>query len=265
LRPESGWEALHVEDVCGRLACPHSILSVRLRQGRNGLQAEARRARYGALTTWAADGHLPLLATAHHQDDQAETVLMRLARGAGTAGLAGIRPVRREGAVCVVRPLLGWSKAELVHLVALSGIEPVDDPSNRDTRFDRTSARRLLAANPMLDSARLARSATAAREAEEALEWATDQLLEDRLTTQGGEWRFDPTGLPPALKRRLLLRVLAQVREAHDLPAPASSGPEQDRFLGELESGATATLAEVMARGGAIWRFRLAPPRRGAA
>jgi tRNA(Ile)-lysidine synthase len=265
LRRESGWEALHVEDICNRLACPHSILSVQVPQGRSGPQAEARSVRYGALVAWATDAHIPLLATGHHQDDQAETLLMRLARGSGVAGLGGIRPVRREAALSVVRPLLGWSKAELVHLVASSGIEAVDDPSNRDTKFDRTAARTLLAANPMLDPARLARSATAAREAEDALEWATDQLLEDRLTTQGGEWRFDPSGLPAALKRRLLVRVLSQVREAHGLATPTSSGPEQDRLLGALESGATATLAEVMARGGPVWRFRLAPPRRGAA
>jgi tRNA(Ile)-lysidine synthase len=265
LRPESGWEALHVEDICARVSCPHSILSVRVPEGRSGLQAQARRARYGALTGWAGDADIPLLATAHHQDDQAETILMRLARGSGIAGLSGIRPVRREATVSVVRPLLGWTKAELVHLVALSGIEPVDDPSNRDGRFDRTAARGMLAANPMLDPGRLARSASAAREAEEALEWATVQLLEGRLTTQGGEWRFDPDGLPPALQRRLLVRILAQVREAHGLPDITSSGPEQDRLLGELESGATATLAGVMARGGAVWRFRLAPPRRGTA
>ena len=65
LRPESGWEALHVEDICGRLACPHSILSVRVPQGRGGPQADARSARYGALIAWAQDAHIPLLATAH--------------------------------------------------------------------------------------------------------------------------------------------------------------------------------------------------------
>ncbi|HEX8442219.1 MAG TPA: tRNA lysidine(34) synthetase TilS [Allosphingosinicella sp.] len=265
LRVESGWEALHVEDICGRLGCPHSILSVQVEEGRAGLQAEARSVRYRALLAWARAGHIPLLATGHHQDDQAETLLMRLVRGAGVAGLAGIRPVRREAAVSIVRPLLGWSKAELVHLVALCGIEPMDDPTNRDTRFDRTAARSMLLANPLLDPARLARTAVAAREADDALQWAAEQLLEDRLTTQGGEWRLDPSGLPAAIKRRLLVRVLAQIREAHGLPESTSSGPEQDRLLDNLESGATATLAEVLARGGPIWRFRLAPPRRGAA
>lgn len=262
MRAESGWEALHVEDICNRLGCPHTILTAEVPNGPTGVQAEARTVRYDALCAWAEKERVSLLATAHHQDDQAETLLMRLARGSGVAGLAGIRPLRREGATAIVRPLLGWSKAELVHIVSAAGIEPVDDPSNRDARFDRTAVRRLLAANPLLEPARLARTAAAAREADEALGWAADQLLEDRLTAQGGEWRLDPSGLPPALKRRLLGRVLTEVRAAHGLPARTGSGPDQDRLLSALERGSTATLADVVVRGGAIWRFRLAPPRR---
>ena len=262
LRLDSGWEALHVEDLCNRLNCPHTILSTHVADGPAGLQAEARVARYAALAAWAEADRCPFVATAHHQDDQAETLIMRLARGSGVGGLAGIRPVRHDGNMQVIRPLLGWSKALLVHIVAATGIEPVDDPSNRDGRFDRTTARRLLTDSPLLDPARLARTAAAAREADEALDWAAEQLIEDRLTSQGGEWRFDPTGLPSELKRRLMLRVLAEVRAAHGLPAPPPSGPDQDRLLATLEAGATATLAEVLARGGAVWRFRLAPPRR---
>lgn len=265
LRPESSWEALHVEDICARLGCPHSILAAQVPDGPGGLQSEARAARYSVLTSWAEAGGHAILATAHHQDDQAETLVMRLARGAGVGGLAGIRPLRRNEAVTIVRPLLGWRKAELVHIVAATGIEPVQDPSNRDERFDRTAVRRWLAESSLLDPARLARTAAAAREADEALDWAAEQLLEDRLTTQGGEWRLDPSSLPAAFRRRLLLRVLIEVRAAHGLGAPASSGPDHDRLLSSLEGGATATLAEVLARGGPVWRFRLAPPRRGTA
>ncbi len=265
LRPESGWEALHVEDICKRLDCPHDILSVSVRRGGAGLQAEARQARYDALAAWAEAGHIPVLATGHHADDQAETLLLRLRRGAGVGGLAAIRPVRREAALAIVRPLLDWTKGELVHIVGSAGIEAVDDPSNGAARFDRTLVRGLLAATPELGAKRLARSAAACREADEALDWTADQLIEDRLTAQGGEWRLDPTGLPAELKRRLLVRTLGEVRTAHGLPAPPSRGPDQDRILQTLEGGESATLAGVLARGGAIWRFRLAPPRRGVA
>jgi tRNA(Ile)-lysidine synthase len=264
LRPESGWEALHVEDICGRLGCPHRILEVEVPPRGGGMQADARKVRYQALEAWAEAEHIAALATAHHADDQAETLLMRLARGAGVGGLAGIRPVRREDRLTLIRPLLGWTKAELVHLVAATGIEPVVDPSNEDERFDRTAVRTLLATTRLFEAKRLARAASACREAEEALDWAADQLLEDRLTNQGAEWRLDPAGLPPELKRRLLLRVLAEVRAAHGLNATEARGPDQDRLLAALESGTTATLAEVLARGGPVWHFRLAPPRRQA-
>lgn len=266
LRAESGWEALHVEDICNRLAVPHDILTVTVpARRRAGLQGEAREARYLALRNWAEARHVPVLATGHHLDDQAETVLMRLARGAGVGGLGGVRPLRWEDGLAIVRPLLGWSKSALVHLVASSGIEAVEDPTNNDHRFDRTGARRLLRDRPELDPARLARSAAACREADEALDWATDQLIEDRLTTQGGEWRLDPSGLPAELRRRLLLRTVEEVRTAHGLPASPARGPDQDRLLRTLDGGESATLAGVLARGGAVWRFRLAPPRRGAA
>jgi tRNA(Ile)-lysidine synthase len=265
LRPESGWEALHVEDICARLGCPHDILNVDVTAGGAGLQGDARRARYRALAGWAEKRHIAVLATGHHQDDQAETVLMRLARGAGVGGLGGIRPLRHEDGLAIVRPLLGWSKAELVHLVGACGIEAVEDPSNADARFDRTLARRLLRDAPLLEAKRLARSAAAAREADEALNWAAEQLIEDRLTTNGGEWRLDPSGLPAELKRRLLVRTLEEVRSAHGMASPPSRGPDQDRMLDALELGESATLAGVLARGGPVWLFRLAPPRRGAA
>jgi tRNA(Ile)-lysidine synthase len=260
LRKESTLEALHVEDICARLGCPHSILEVTVADSPAGLQAEARRARYAALSAWAGRRGIGLLATAHHADDQAETLLMRLRRGSGVAGLAGIRPVRPEGALLLIRPLLGWTKAELVHIVASAGIEAVEDPSNHDLRFDRAAMRRFLRDHPQFEPHRLARTAAAAGEANDALDWAADQLAEDRITAQGGEWRVDPAALPRELKRRLLLRAIAAVREAHCLPE--WTGEDVEGLLLALEAGETATRADLLARGGPVWHLRLAPPRR---
>jgi tRNA(Ile)-lysidine synthase len=262
LRRESVVEALHVEDICERVGCAHTILSVSVPSRTAGLQAEARKARYAALANWADAQGIGHLATAHHLDDQAETLLMRLQRGSGVAGLSAIRPIRRQGGLLILRPLLAWTKAELVHLVARAGIEPVDDPSNHDLRFDRTAIRRFLGDNPQFSAQRLARTAAAAREADEALDWAADQLAEDRITFAGGEWRIEPAELPRELKRRLLIRAIVLLREAHAIEPPWSGSEDVEGLLAALESGGAATLAGVMARGGPCWHLRLAPPRR---
>lgn len=257
LRRESTGEALHVEDICARLGCPHTILAVTVPDGPAGLQGEARRARYDTMCSWVARQGMKRLITAHHADDQAETMLMRLQRGSGVAGLSGIRPIRHAGDVTILRPLLGWTKAELVHIVGGTGIEPVDDPSNRDPRFDRVSMRRFLADNPQFKPDRLARSAAACAEADFALEWMAEALMEERCKFDGGAWTIDPTGLPREMTRRLILRALASLTGGAPVP-----GPEAERLLATLESGGTATLAGILASGGARWLFRLAPPRR---
>jgi tRNA(Ile)-lysidine synthase len=262
LRPESAIEALHVEDICERIDCSHTILNVIVEEGAAGLQAEARRARYAALAAWAAQRNIAQVATAHHADDQAETVLMRLQRGSGVAGLSGIRPVRTEGTVRILRPLLGWTKAELVHLVSRAGVEAVEDPSNHDLRFDRAAMRRFLGQNPQFQPERLARTAAAMREAEEALAWAAEQLAEDRVTSAGGEWRIETANLPLDMKRRLLSRTIAEIRLEAGLEPASSRGEEVEGLLATLEGGGTGTLAGIMARGGACWLLRLAPPRR---
>lgn len=262
LRPESGIEALHVEDICARIDCPHTIIDVTVPDGPAGLQAEARDIRYTALAAWASSRTIKSVATAHHADDQAETVLMRLQRGSGVAGLGGIRPVLARGPLLLLRPLLGWSKADLVRIVSGAGIEAIDDPSNRDSRFDRSAMRSFLSENPQFQPHRLARTAAAMRDAEEALAWTAGQLTEDRVTSAGGEWRIDVAGLPRELKRRLLALTIAQVRLDADLDPALTGGENVDGMLAALEQGEASTLAGVMARGGACWHVRLAPPRR---
>jgi tRNA(Ile)-lysidine synthase len=258
LRPEGLIEALHVEDLCERLACPHRILSLEHPPGPANLQAEARRLRYAALARWAEARGLDAVATAHHADDQAETLLMRLGRGSGVGGLAGIRAVQTVDGLKLLRPLLGWTKAELVHIVADAGIEPVDDPTNRDVRFDRVQHRALLAASPQLDPQRLARSAAACADADAALDWMTERYASERLVLAGGEWRLDPAGLPREIRLRLLRRALLAAQGASEHDGLRSLEP----LLATLEAGQVGTLAGIRAAGGPIWRFTLAPPRR---
>jgi tRNA(Ile)-lysidine synthase len=264
LRPESAGEAAHVARICAAIGCPHDVLAADVLRGGDGLQGEARRARYAALREWARAHGIGLLLTAHHADDQAETIMLRLRRGSGLAGLAGIRAVRPEGeGLTLVRPLLGWRRGELAVLVAEAGVEAVDDPSNADPRFDRAAMRRFLADAPGLAPSRLARSASALGEAEEALAWTADRLAEERCTAGEGAWTIDPAGLPRELRRRLLARTVAAIRARHGLTGGRSEDVEG--LLAALEQGATATLAGVMARGGTLWRLEVAPPRKSGA
>jgi tRNA(Ile)-lysidine synthase len=264
LRPESTLEALHVEDICARIGCPHSILEVAVPDGPGGLQAEARAVRYSALGRWVEAEGLSHVATAHHADDQAETVLMRLQRGSGLSGLQGIRPLRREGSMLVVRPLLGWTKAELVHIVSEAAVAFVEDPSNGDRRFDRAEMRRFLSGNPQFQPHRIARSASALGEADAAIAWAADRLWEERCTRREDELLIDASGLPRELGRRLLSRAIGELRRRHGLEPPWTGAEDVEGLLSALEAGDTATRAGILATGGSVWRLRLAPPRRQA-
>jgi len=247
LRPEAAAEAGFVARICSGLGVPHAILAAAMTETAN-VQAAARARRYALLGRWAGEIGALCLVTAHHLDDQAETLVMRLLRGAGLTGLAAIRAVNPP----VVRPLLGWRRAELAAIVAAAGIRPVADPSNADERFDRVRVRKRLAEADWLDPVPLARSAAALAEAEEALDWAAERLWAERA--EGGA--LDPAGLPAELKRRLVLRMIAALGGA--VPRGADLG----RLLAALERGETATLSGIKCVGGRLWRFAPAPPRR---
>lgn len=249
LRPEARAEAAAVAAICAERAVPHEILAV---QVRGNIQSAAREARYHALAKWCATHGLSWLATAHHADDQAETLLMRLNRGSGLAGLAGVRR-RRDLApgLTLIRPLLEWRKAELEEIVIAAGLVPVQDPSNTDPAFDRTGIRRLLSQHSALDPARIAHSAGHLADAEEALAWAADKAFAERWDATG----LDPEGLPPELVRRLVLRIFAQAGQT-------PRGPELARLIASLRQGRTATLAGLKAEPGRYWTFTASKPHR---
>lgn len=256
LRPESRAEAEFVAGICKRIDVTHAILPVDVGPGAS-LQAQARAARYRALGDWAIERDLAAVATAHHADDQAETLLMRLARGAGLGGLVGVRQARPlEAGIPVVRPLLGWRRAELAAIVAAAGITPIDDPANRDPRHDRSRFRFMLAEADWADAERLAASAKWLADADEALDWALQTLVEKRIRPAGAGLTVDAEGVPRELQRRLLLAAFER------MGAHRPRGPELDRARKALKAGKPATLAGLKLEPGPPWKLSAAPARR---
>ncbi len=256
LRPEARAEADMVAALCARLDIPHQVLPVTVDSG--NLQAEARAARYAALAGWMADNGHAALATAHHADDQAETLLARLNRGSGVAGLAG---VRARGAVPgtrlpLLRPLLGWRRAELGALVTAAGIAAAQDPSNLDERFDRVRLRQALARTDWIDVPALAQSAAHLADADAALDWAAQREWTERVERA-------PLGLVyrPQAPRAIALRVLARI--VAELDGAPPRGSQVARLFDTLLARQPMSIGNLVARampGG--WEFTKAPKRR---
>jgi tRNA(Ile)-lysidine synthase len=262
LRPGSREEAEMVADLCARLGVPHAILTaVWDDKPATAVQERAREARYCLLAQWATERELDAMATAHHLDDQAETLLMRLARGSGARGLAGMRPlaVVPGSDVPLLRPLLGWRQAELEQICATAGLDPARDPSNDDEQFERIRIRRALAEANWLDPLALASSAANLGEAEAALEWATEQEWVRAVTNGPAEILYRPTDVPSEIQRRIVSRAVSQLAtEGHGADI---RGRELDRLLSVLVSGGKSTLRGVLCSGGKTWHFVPAPNR----
>jgi len=262
LRPEAADEAALVASVCAGLGVPHETLAPAVPIAGSSIQKQAREARYAALEQWAeAAGVYPLL-TAHHADDQAETLLMRLNRASGPAGLSGIRPYRFLGSRLLIRPLLDWRRERLRMVVGQAGLPWIEDPSNADPRHDRTRYRTLLAEQDLLDPAALASAAAHIRESEAALDELARGYWAERWNDRDSD--LDAADLPRELQRRLVRRALASVRDFNQIVLPPFSPASNiEALLDALETAQRATQAGVMVtpRNGR-WRFAPAPPRR---
>lgn len=253
LRPESRNEADYVREICRNVGVPHILLTPDEAISGN-IQSSARSARYALLERAADEQHCTHIATAHHADDQLETLLMRVARGSGVDGLSAIRTTNGR----VIRPLLDFSKAELVDICAQSGIKPVEDPSNANDDYDRVSIRQWLASTDHpFRTDRATRTARALAEASDALFWMADMLAAQRIRHENGMVICDARDIPDELKRRLLLRSLAIIDS--DL---APRGETIDRILADLARGGTATIGNIKCLGGEYWQFLRAPARR---
>ena len=268
LRPEAAEEAAMVARLCAGLAIPHEIVSVAVEPG--NLQDRARDARYAALCRSFGLRGVDTFATGHHADDQAETLLMRLNRGSGLSGLAGIRARRTIvaddplGEYTVVRPLLDWRRAELAAIVSAAGIEPARDPSNEDDRFDRVQVRRALAELSWLDPLAVSRSAEHLQEAERAVEDAVAYVAASAIS-------WDENVAYYRWGHAQLIEIEAVRSLMCELGAEVSRS-QVAQMVQQLRTEGHATLGGVMARRAMhqqdpltqvdSWRFEREPPRR---
>lgn len=208
---------------------------------------------------WIRERGLAALATAHHADDQAETLIMRLNRGSGVRGLAGMRTVSKvpgSPELPLIRPLLHWRRAELAEVVALSGFAAADDPSNRNEIFERVRVRKALGQADWLDAIALAQAADRLADADESLEWAADREWADAVVVTDRLITYRPDA-PRAIRLRVLERVIALIGQSEP------RGSELSRWLNSVESGRTATLAGVKGASKAgIWHFSPVPSHR---
>jgi tRNA(Ile)-lysidine synthase len=248
LRPESAREALAAKRFAHKLGVTHRTLRWIGTKPKTGIQQAAREARYRLLADAAHKVGARHILTAHTLDDQAETVLFRLARGSGMVGLRGMArlsplPARGERQPALVRPLLCLPKSRLLATLTAAKITFADDPSNRDPRFTRPRLRELMPglAAEGLDARRLSSFARRMARADQAIERAVDEAQARLWVSAAGSIVFGPgfAELPPEISLRLLGRAVAQV---------GNEGPVE---LGKLEA-----LASAMAQKRRSARFR---------
>jgi tRNA(Ile)-lysidine synthase len=180
LRPESAAEAEQVARWAASLGLAHVTLRWEGEKPRTGLQAAAREARYRLMQEWCEANGIAALLTAHTLDDQAETVMMRIARGTSIEGLAAIAPiVRLSSSLQLHRPLLALTRAGLRQMLTAQGQAWIEDPSNEDMRFERVRVRKLMPALAAagITSEKLALLASRALDAHRALCEATIEFL----------------------------------------------------------------------------------------
>ena len=222
------------------------------------LQAAARRLRYDAFASYAQQHDIDAVAVGHHQDDQAETVLLNLLRGSGPEGLAGMPPSRRlaKTGVRLIRPLLGLDRDTIRAYAEQQDIPWRTDPSNEDPAYDRSFLHTDIL--PRLDERFGGTSTTLARTADLLREYVDDLLrpaLESTLTQQyddcdpGGRLRIEQLRTAPSVwRRRVLLAALERA-----LPHASRTAA----VAGELEGLLEAQVGRrIDVSTGTVWRER---------
>ena len=243
LRAQSGEEAARVAVWARDLGFRAAILRWEDPKPRTGVQEHARAARYRLMAEWCARHGSEAVATAHTLDDQAETLLMRLARGSGVDGLSAMPAMTMRHGIRILRPLLGIERRRLARFVARESHAFISDPSNENPAFERVRIRKAGAALGELGlrPPALALAARRLQRARAALESATDQLQAKTVTVAPEMYAtVDAAAFsqaPEELRIRLLSRLLAAMGGTSETPDLAQV-ERAAQWLGEDEGRA---------------------------
>jgi tRNA(Ile)-lysidine synthase len=265
LRPGSAEDASWVVEQAGALGLAGAMLQWNGDKPTTGVQARARQARYNLLIGWCIGHGAGALVTAHSLEDQAETFLMRLARGSGVDGLAAMRPTR-EDRIAILRPLLGVSRARLRGTLVAAGMRWLEDPANRDTRFERVRWRRTLnhLEQEGLAPAMIALSARRLERASQALEHATSRLEADVVEQDATQASFRLAAVqdtPEELMLRLLKRLIMRYGAGGEPPELAALERLGEWIAQGVSGGRTLAGCRITRRKDAV-RMRREGPRR---
>lgn len=255
LRPESAAEAAAVGAACAALGLRHEVRVWDHGAVGGNLMDQARRARMALIGDWARKRRIGIVALGHTRDDQAETLLMGLARAAGVDGLAGMRRDWTEGGVRFVRPLLDAGREELRNWLRGQGLGWIDDPTNDSERFSRVRARRaLVALQPLgITAEGLAAVAGHLAEAQAALQVQVAEAAARVLREVAGALTVDAAGfasLPGEIRRRLVVAAVGWVSRADYAPRSDAVA----RLEAAIVAGRDATLWGCRLRGGVLMR-----------
>jgi tRNA(Ile)-lysidine synthase len=248
LRVEAADEARQVGAWLAARGINHHVLRWEGERPASGVQAAARQARYRLMAEWCREAGVLHLLVAHTLEDQAETFLMRVARGSGTDGLAAMSVASALAQVRLLRPLLGTSRQSLRATLAERGQDWIEDPSNQDEAYERVRVRQalpLLAAVDLTAEA-LARAALAQAPARAALERETAGLVAQAIQLHpAGFVRIDPEAFlsaPVDIARRVLGRALQTIGGGAYQPRREAVARLHERLVAAGPKGLAATL-----------------------
>mmetsp|Transcript_28668 Transcript_28668/g.54115 ORF Transcript_28668/g.54115 Transcript_28668/m.54115 type:complete len:416 (+) Transcript_28668:2824-4071(+) len=259
VRAEAKQEISFVTDLCARWELPHHVEYWTGWNGEGNFQANARDARYELMADWAYANEIGHIALGHTADDQAETFVMRLARGAGVDGLSAMSPRRINYGITWIRPFLQVERAALRTYLQAARLSWCEDPSNENRDYDRIKVRDALTVLGTLGITvdGLVQVAHHMTKAREALDWQTFLTAREVASIQSGTVALDRRRFftqPDEIARRLLVHSVTWVSGSDYAPR----GQTVARALAAVRSGQTTTLGgcQVEMDGAVIWVFR---------